>query len=278
MRVITSKDNPALKLARKLKSRRGREKVGAFLVEGQKLISEAESANYSIEFIFLNAAAEGDDVFEAYPEGIILEEKLFCELAGTVTPQPVIAVVRHKAADDGLLRDARDEGIEFDAELFHRFAPGHEGEPAIRILIIDRVGDPGNVGTMIRSALAAGISGVWCVKGTADVFSDKSIRASAGAVFHLPVREELSVHDCLGYVMDLEAKLIVCAADGIDLFETDLNGSIAIVIGNEGAGVDGAFIKAADAVVGIPMAEESESLNAAIAAAIVMYEALRQRV
>jgi len=277
MAIITSKDNPALKLARKLKSRKGRERVGAFLVEGHKLISEAKAAGYTVEFVFLNAGAQNHPVFSEYPGGLMLEEKLFFGLAGTVTPQPVIATVRHKDADDGLLRDARDEGIEFDEALFHRHAPGHEGEPAIRVLILDRIGDPGNVGTMVRSALAAGMSAVWCVKGTADVFSDKSIRASAGAVFHIPVREGLSVNDCLGYVLDLETKLIACSAGGEDLFGTDLSGSLALVVGNEGAGVDEAFSEAADTVVGIPMNEAAESLNAATAAAIVMYEALRQR-
>jgi len=144
------------------------------------------------------------------------------------------------------------------------------------VLVLDRAQDPGNVGMVIRSSLAAGMDAVWCVKGTADAFSDKAVRASAGAVFHLPVREGLSADDCVGMAADIGATLLVCSREGTDLYETDLRGNIALVIGNEGAGPQEAFLEAADGIVGIPMAGGTESLNAAAAAAVVMYEALRQ--
>ena len=250
-KTVTSKDNPVLKSARKLLTRKGREEAGAFLLEGRKLIEEAISAGFDIECVFVDAGARlRGETAEEWPNEIVLEEKLFHTLAQTVTPQPCIAVARRRDMNPA--------------------------DPAC-VLILDRIGDPGNVGTMIRTALASGMNEVWCVKGTADVFSDKAIRASAGAILHLPVREGLSAMDCISSVRSMGAMLVVCEAGGKNLYEARLENRIAIVIGSEGAGPQPEFVSAADAVVGIPMTETSESLNAATAAAIVMYEALRRR-
>jgi len=258
VKTVTSKDNPVLKSAMKLRTRKGREEAGAFLVEGRKLIAEAEAAGLTIEHVFIDAGAlaRGEAEAGGYAKEIALEERLFRGLAGTVTPQPYIAVVKRPKAEDVIARSGSDE--------------------AIHVLVLDRVGDPGNAGTMIRTALAAGIDGVWCVKGTADVFSDKAVRASAGALFRLPVREGLTAKECVEGAGALGMRIFVCDAGGADIYETDLTGNFALVIGNEGAGPREEFIKAADAVIGIPMAPESESLNAAAAAAVVMYEARRQ--
>jgi TrmH family RNA methyltransferase len=124
--------------------------------------------------------------------------------------------------------------------------------------------------------MAAGMNEAWCLKGTADVFSDKAIRASAGAVFRLRVREGLSAEYCIKRVRELGAKLFVCEAGGLNLYETQMTGRIAIAVGNESNGPQLELTEAADCVIGVPMAKESESLNAATAVAIVMYEALRQ--
>ena len=286
MKTVTSKDNPVLKAAKKLRTRKGREEAGAFLAEGEKLISEAVMAGLAVEHVFINGGAvargdvkagefaneiatrRGEAATGEYANEIALEEKLFLGLAGTVTPQPYMAVVK-KPGDAYHGDGAVDRGKGF----------GMSKGPAscrLRALVFDRVGDPGNVGTMMRSALAAGFDAVWCTKGTADVFSDKAIRASAGAVFRLPAREGLSAEDCISLAEDIGARLIVCDAGGAGLYETDLTGSFALVIGSESAGPQDIFLEAAAAVVGIPMAEGVESLNAATAAAVVMYEALRQ--
>ena len=276
MKTVTSKDNPVLKSARKLLTRKGRKEAGAFLVEGWKLISEAAAAGFEIDIVFINAGSllRGETEEGEWANEIELDDKLFCDLAQSVNPQPLIAVVRRPGADE--MHD--DPGALWNND---HAAAGDDNSgvsnPADRILILDRVGDPGNVGAMIRTALASGIDEVWCVKGTAEVFSDKVIRASAGAVFHKRIWEGLSVAECIDRAKGLGARLVVCDADGSDLFKTALTGRLAAVIGNENAGPNEEFLGAADAIVGIPMARESESLNAAIAAAIVMYEALRQR-
>ena len=256
METVTSKDNRALKTARKLLTRKGREEAGAFLVEGRKLISEAASAGFQVERVFVNAGAllRGEAEAGQWASEIVLEEKLFLGLAQTTSPQPFIAVARRPA----------------------RPVCAGGGLPE-RVLVLDRISDPGNAGTMARTALASGIDMLWCVKGTADLFSDKAIRASAGAVFHLPAREGLSAGDCVSMARDLGLKLVVCDAGGTDLYAAGLGGRIAIVIGNESNGAGSEFLDAAGAIVSIPMGKASESLNAAVAAAVVMYESFRQR-
>lgn len=258
MKTVTSRDNPVLKKARKLLTRKGRAEASAFLAEGRKLISEAKNAGYQTECVFINAGAfiRGEAVAGAFENECLLEENLFNSLSQTQTPQPYIAIVTR---DDNVSKEAGDPG-----------APE-------RILVLDRISDPGNVGTMIRTALASDISEVWCVKETADVFSDKAIRASAGAVFYMTVREGLSAADCISRARGMGAKIIVCDAGGTNLYDNILTGRLVIVIGNESDGPESEFMNAADSVAGIPMSAEAESLNAATAAAIIMYEALRQR-
>ena len=254
MKTVTSKDNPALKKARKLLTRKGREENASFLAEGKKLINEASNAGFQIENVFVNAGAvaRGEATSDEYSNEILLEEKLFLDLALTKTPQPFIAVVMQKEAQE------------------------RNNTPGL-VLILDRINDPGNAGTMIRTALASGMDEVWCTKGTVDIFSDKTIRASAGAIFHMVVRQGLAVEECIDMLRTTNTKLFVCDASGESFYDTDLRGHLAIVIGNESEGPQVQFSQAADRIVGVPMAKVSESLNAATAAAVVMYESLRQR-
>ena len=280
MKTVTSKDNPVLKAARKLHTRKGREASGAFLIEGKKLIAEASAAGFAVEHVFINAGALARGEADGGINEIALEERLFRELAGTVAPQPYMAVVRRPAVDGfrGGGIEAHDGGnIGGGANGRGECTKASGGGASYRALVLDRIGDPGNVGTMIRTALAAGMDAAWCLKGTADVFSDKAIRASAGAIFRLPALEGLSAKDCVRLAAENGMRVLVCDASGADLYKTDLTGSFALVAGNEGAGPQEELLEAAGAVIGIPMAAGVESLNAAAAAAVVMYEARRQR-
>ncbi len=167
------------------------------------------------------------------------------------TPQGVVAVVRHRAASlqDALAR--RD----------------------LLLLIVDRVQDPGNLGTMIRTADAAGASAVAVTPGTVDPTNPKTARATMGSLFHLPVVE-----------LEAEALRAALSARGVRLIAADSAGTVtaraadytrplAVAVGNEGEGLAPAWVEAADQVVRVPLAGRAESLNAAVAAAIVLYEA-----
>jgi TrmH family RNA methyltransferase len=258
MKTVTSKDNPDLKKARKLLTNKGRTEASAFLVEGLKLIDEAVRAGFDTEIVFINAGAflRGEAKSGEYPKEMLLEEKLFLDLAQTKTPQPYMAIIKKDNLKDRKRTAAPVLGS---------------------VLILDRISDPGNVGTLIRTALAAGIDEVWCVKGTADVFSDKAVRASAGAVFHMTLREGLSAKECISFLRRLKMKLLVCDVNGKNMYDTRMTDRLAIAIGNESAGPQDEFLKKADQIVRVPMEDMSESLNVAACGAIVMYETRRQR-
>ncbi|MCL2493071.1 MAG: RNA methyltransferase [Clostridiales bacterium] len=254
METVTSRDNAALKSARRLRTKSGREKEGAFLAEGEKLIAEAVSAGLAPRLVLLRGAEPEE--FALSGEGgevrtLRITEALYDEIAGTVTPQAVMAVIEKPK---------------------NRNLPAFVGTA----LVLDRIQDPGNAGTMVRTAFAAGADAVLCVKGTADLWSDKAIRGAAGALFKLPVIEGLSAETVIGILREKGLSLFVLDAGGVDYAEADLTGSLALVVGNEGSGPSEVFRGNADAQIGIPMREGSESLNAGAAAAVVLYEKRRQ--
>ena len=145
------------------------------------------------------------------------------------------------------------------------------------LLVLDRVGDPGNVGTMLRTADAAGIGGLVLLKGSVDIYAPKTVRSSMGSLFHVPVVAGISEADFIQEAHNAGYELLVTCLDGADsLYKADLHGRLAFVMGNEANGVSAGLLAVADKRVYIPMAGRAESLNVAMAAGIVMFEALRQ--
>ncbi|MDR3304911.1 MAG: RNA methyltransferase [Clostridiales Family XIII bacterium] len=280
MKTVVSRDNAALKAARKLASKSGRDKAGAFLLEGAKLIGEAYRAGLTVERVFVKAGST--DALKGLPAGLadgigedhltLLTEGLFDELSSTVTPQPLLAVVRKPARLD---MPAGGAGAIAAAAGAAANAAGKDVS-ALSILVLDRIADPGNVGTAIRTALAAGFDMAVSIRGTADIWSDKVIRGAAGSLFLLPAAEGVSAEDCAGFVSGAGIPLVVCSAGGESCYGMNLRGGLALVIGNESNGPAPVFIEKADRVIGVPMAGTVESLNAAVAAAVVMYEKVRQ--
>lgn len=146
------------------------------------------------------------------------------------------------------------------------------------LLVLDRVTDPGNIGTMLRTADAAGVGGLLLLQGCADIYAPKTVRASMGSLFHLPVLSGLSEELLVQAARKAGYELLVTCLDGADnLYKADLQGRLAFVMGNEANGVSPALLAAADKRVFIPMQGRAESLNVAMAAGIVMFEALRQK-
>ena len=263
MKTVTSRDNPLLKSARKLRQTKGRSAAGAFIADGRKLITEALDAGLGLEAMFVSASSvaygltDEDRAFLEKIESLIaadkvveLGEKQYAELAGTETPQPFAAVFQKpKSAEHGACGSA---------------------------LVLDRIGDPGNAGSMVRTARAAGFSEVWTIKGTADLWSDKAIRAAAGSLFHMHIREGLSPEDVFDDARKCGAQVYVLGMGGQDIYDTDLCGNIVLIVGNEGSGVQEILSEKANAVLAIPMAKGTESLNAAAAVAVALYEKHRQ--
>lgn len=257
---ITSVNNSIVKAAAELKKKKCRTEQGLFIAEGLRTVEEAV-ASKSVEQIFYTAIEDERTrkVLEIAAEKNIplycVTDQVLKKIADTENPQGVLAVCRMQ-----------------NVKLESLFATGE------MLLVLDRVGDPGNVGTMLRTADAAGIGGVVLLEGCVDVYAPKTVRSTMGSLFHIPVftgaKEELFVKAAkrAGY------ELLVTSLEGADnLYKANLRGRIAFVMGNEANGVTSSLMEAADKRVFIPMAGRAESLNVAMAAGIVMFEALRKR-
>ncbi|MDR0519362.1 MAG: RNA methyltransferase, partial [Clostridiales Family XIII bacterium] len=247
MKYITSRANAAVRRALALHNKKGRDKNGAFLIEGSILISEAAKAGLEIEQVFVRGGMAGMDI-PCGASAIALPENIFDEIADTVTPKGVMAVAKKPdaAASDDIIGSASS------------------------VLVLDRLQDPGNVGTLVRTAFAAGMGAVACVRGTADVYSLKVVRAAAGALFRIPIVEFADAAHAATALSRAGFSLKALDMSGGKSYSVaDLSGRVAIAVGNEGGGLSEGFLAAADEVVSIPMADGAESLNAAVAAGIV---------
>jgi TrmH family RNA methyltransferase len=241
------------RLRRLLRRRTERVAERAFVVEGPKLVAEALAAGAPVEAIYLAPGA----AFEADVGGVPvreLQQGVLERIADTVTPQPVLAIC-----------SAIDVTVEeIDAATF--------------VVVCVDVQDPGNAGTILRSAEASGAGAVVFTGASVDPFNPKAVRASAGSLFHVPVvsgGEAVDVLQQLG--RQGLRRLGTVARTGDLLDQTDLTGPVAIILGNEAHGLSDEVDACLDGQVTIPMAGRSESLNVGMAAAVVCFEVARQR-
>lgn len=251
MKNITSRNNEIFKNALKLTRKKYRDAEGRYLLEGVKPLRDAFAQGLDVEWVFLRkTSAPGIGVIGEDIRIAVLEDRLFDEISDTETSQGVIAVVRKNPRD-----------------CFGFMGPG-------TAVILDRLQDPGNIGTIIRTAEAAGCSAVLAVKGTGDIYSPKVVRSAAGSIMRMPVADNLEPEEAADLCRQAGKKIAVsCLEDAESYMEADLGADTAIVIGNEGRGVSEEFMKLADVKVKIPMKGEIESLNAAVAAGILMFAA-----
>jgi TrmH family RNA methyltransferase len=233
------------------------------------LVSESGEAS-ELERI-LRAAGESE---AGIPRSRVMRttDKLFASVAGTDTPQGVAALFRQPAWQfDDVVRGAPavDGSLRGDAAL---------------VVVMAAVQDPGNIGTIVRSAEAFGATGVAGTRGSADPWSPKALRASAGSGLRVPVLRGMAIPVLLAQlrvagvrILAASSRAATAGAGGADAAAADLREAVAIFIGNEGAGLPSEIEHAADARVSIPMSAGVESLNAGVAASVVLYEAARQR-
>ncbi len=259
MKKITSKENTIYKETRKLSTKKGRDESGLYLVEGENMIREACNHGIPLRHIFLRDKGGGHPEFVFTKPGkapgvpiYLLEYGLFDQLAQTETSQGVLGVAKKPV----MPKTIPNQG---------------------NVLILDRLQDPGNIGTLIRTAEAAGYQGVVVVKGTADVFSPKVVRATAGSLFRVPLFHFSDREELLEALRKSGKKMVVTDLKAkTSYYQQDLRKNIALVIGNEGNGVDPYFSEHGDVRIKIPMKGKVDSLNAAVAAGILMYESMRR--
>ncbi len=255
--MITSPSNTQVKAIRSLlANRRERERQGCFVLEGVRLVSEALDAGASLRLTLydpehlgtttagqqlLQRLGEQPDCFAATPRALNVA-------TDTVTPQGVVAVVAIP------------------------LLPPREG----LVLVLDEVQDPGNVGTLLRSAEAVGVGVVLCRRGTADVYSPKVVRSAMGAHFYVPVRAALAWEEIAAMLAGVP-RIYAAIADGDTPYDAaQWRPPVALLVGNESQGVSAAGLALATDTIAIPMVGRVASLNAAVAGSVLLFETLRQ--
>ncbi|RYD06906.1 hypothetical protein N752_01900 [Desulforamulus aquiferis] len=242
-----------------------RRKERKLVAEGIRLVEEAALSDWTMEALFYTLeAAESERVSKiierAETKGANLypvSEQIMAEMAGTEKPQGILAVLWQP---DYALTDVLPHGF-----------------PAL-VVVVDGIQDPGNLGTIVRSADAAGATGVILLKGTVDLYNQKAIRSTMGSLFHMPVVTAGDIEGSLEYLISTGLKLLIGdPVKGGPIFEEDLSIPIGIVVGNEGMGPRDEVLAVSHKKVNIPMPGRAESLNVAMAASIMLYEAVRQR-
>lgn len=253
--VIDSPKNARVKLLRSLSQKKFRDETGLFAVEGEKLIREAQSWGFSIGFALFadeksalarSLADAGAEVFSASEQAI----KAACD---TETPQGCIAAVR---------------------------IPEQSGVLPERGLwtVLDGVQDPGNAGAIIRCADAFGSAGVLLGPGCADAWSPKAVRAAMGSSFHIPVVPVPNLPEALGRMRSSGFRIVAAHLSGLPELPDSLGESAALLIGSEGRGLSEEATRAADILFRLPMKGGAESLNAAVAAGVILYELSKRMV
>ena len=255
--MITSAQNSKIKLVRALLGRaRERREANAFAVEGVRLVEEAMDSDWKFQFALYddNLSERGRSLVESLKsEGIDVEmvsEGLMKSISETETPQGILAVLELTQLPIPTVPDF--------------------------ILIPDQIRDPGNLGTLLRSAAATGVQAVLLPPETTDAFAPKVLRAGMGAHFKLPVRS-LAWDEIKQICQSANLQLYLADMDGQSCWETNLRQPVALMIGGEAEGASKEARKLAYQRISIPMTEKLESLNAGVAGSVLMFEVVRQR-
>lgn len=263
--VISSSENPIIKHVKQLMKRKMREQYQEYIIEGVRIIKDALENEKTLKQILfcdeLYETAGGEELLENLQQKGMASYKipvqLFKELSDTQNPQGIMAVV--------------SMDIHSMEEILNR--------PQGFYIILDRIQDPGNMGTIIRTADAAGADAIFITKGSVDLYNSKTIRATMGSIFHVPILSTGSTSETIDLLKTNGIKIVTTSLEGEKYyFEVEYKGLCGIIVGNEANGVQHEDMMASDILVKIPMPGKAESLNASVAASIVMYEAVRQRI
>ncbi|WP_053219040.1 TrmH family RNA methyltransferase [Virgibacillus senegalensis] len=241
--MITSVQNSRVKNWQKLKKRKERVKTNSFLVEGYHMIEEALKSDWHVKEVILTEGAQVPGWLEDQ-EVTIVSGHVLNTITDTKTPQGIAAVVEAR----------KPEEQKFE-----------------KVLLIDNVQDPGNLGTIIRTADAAGFDGVYVGTGSADIYNDKVLRSTQGSIFHIPIFQS----NILPIIDKLQKDHFTVWAAALEnarpYSAVSVPEKAALVVGNEGAGISSDVLEKVDDIVHIPIFGKAESLNVSVAAGILLY-------
>lgn len=257
MQIITSKDNDFIKSVKKLKDKKYRDEQGVFIVEGIKIVDEAIKENAKIKNIVICS-----DYIESFSRDFMeklknfectyVNEKVFKIVSDVKNPQGVLAIIEKKNSSN----------INYNEDI---------------IVILDGIQDPGNLGTIIRTVDSIGVSQIIVSKETADAYNSKVIRSTMGAIYRVNIVEVDNLISTIKQVKENKFEVVATSLDTQNcIYDINFNKK-AIVIGNEANGVSKDIMDEADIRVKIPMLGKTESLNAAVATGIVLYEYVRNK-
>lgn len=270
IQIITSAANPIIRLiSAVVHTQRRAAKEGLFTVEGLRLAEMAAVSDWQIRHALVTERALTGERTRALVELLVergipaalVSETIFSTLAETDSPQGILLLVERRKTQN--LAD---------------LPQGRDGEEPPLYIALDRVQDPGNVGTILRTADAVGVTGVILLRGSADIYSGKVVRATMGSLFHVPFVTGVTAAELAGFAQKegLQFLVTACDASAETHFSADFRRGSIIVFGNEANGVSEEILTVSQHIY-IPMRGAAESLNVATAATAVLYEALRQR-
>lgn len=246
---IESVHNDVIKLVCSLKDKNVRDEKSLFVVEGFKQVLEIPK-DWKIKFIIATQEYKDLNTDKLY----ITTKKIFNKISGTKTPQEILAVVEKKQfyIDKILL----NKGI---------------------FVVIDTLQDPGNIGTIIRTAEAFGCKGIFVSKNSVDVYSDKVVRSAMGAIFHIPIVQDCDIVSLIQTLKHLQINICAFSLDANNMLsDFEFKNNVAVIIGNESKGISKNILDIVDNKIKINILGKSQSLNAAVACSIAIYEISRQ--
>ena len=255
--MITSTSNQKVKeIVQLQKKGRLRNEQGVFIVEGIRMVREIPPAQMVQMYVTEEFYRENKGEL---PQGIrpeVVSSQVFAAMSDTKTPQGILAVVRQRS---------------YQIEEMLRQEQAH-------ILVLDNLQDPGNLGTVFRTAEAAGVTGIIMSRDCVDIYNPKTVRSTMGAIFRQPFVYVDDLTETISYMKESGVRVYAAHLEGKHTYDQeDYCGKTAFLIGNEGNGLRSEVAACADTWVRIPMAGQAESLNAAVAAAVLMFEVSRQR-
>ena len=257
--MISSSSNKTIKYIKALQMKKARDEYGEFLIEGEKLLKEALDYKVPVSMVLMSQSFAGSTRLDEHADILnknkiqmyYAEDKIFNGVCETDTPQGIIAAA-------GKLQYELENII---------------SKEELKIILLHELRDPGNAGTIIRTADACGLDAVFISKGSVDLYNGKTIRATMGSLFHMPVIQNLDTAETLSLLRDKQVTTV--GADphsNISCTDLPYYKKSAIIIGNESQGISSEIKAMLDINTSIPMPGRAESLNAGIAASILMYE------